>query len=95
MVEDVLRCAAFLMAGAAFARWRLCKSDFEAIRGNPVKLTAYLTPFQSVDIFARVNGYLESISVEPGSGFEKGELISSNHCPRTTGPIDGSPDFAF
>ena len=76
----LIRCAAFLMAGAAFAQVETVKVLSKPVE-NSVKLTADLTAFQSVDIFARVNGYLESISVDRGSRVRKGELIAQITAP--------------
>jgi RND family efflux transporter MFP subunit len=46
-----------------------------------IKLTGDLVPFQAVDIFARVPGYLESIPVDRGSAVKKGQVIAELSAP--------------
>ena len=46
-----------------------------------VKLTGDLAPYQSVDIYARVTGYLEKISVDRGSAVRKGQVIAELSAP--------------
>jgi membrane fusion protein (multidrug efflux system) len=46
-----------------------------------IKLTGDLAPFQSVDIFARVIGYLERIAVDRGSVVRKGQVIAELSAP--------------
>ena len=72
----LIRChAVFLAATVAFAQVETREGCGET-RRTSVKLTADLTPFQSVDLFARVNGYVDRILVDRGSKVRKGQLIA-------------------
>jgi RND family efflux transporter MFP subunit len=46
-----------------------------------VKLTGDLAPYQSVDIFARVTGYVERITVDRGSAVRRGQMIAQLSAP--------------
>src|SRR5919107_917995 len=46
-----------------------------------VKLTGELAPYQSVDIFARVTGYVERITVDRGSAVRRGQVIAELSAP--------------
>ena len=74
------RCAAFLLAVAAIAQIETVKVISKPVERS-VKLTADLAPFQSVDIFARVNGYLDRITVDRGSRVRKGQVIAEITAP--------------
>jgi membrane fusion protein (multidrug efflux system) len=72
--------AVFLAATVALAQVETVKVVAKPVETS-VKLTADLTPFQSVDIFARVNGYVERILVDSGSKVRKGQLIAELTAP--------------
>ncbi len=46
-----------------------------------VPLTGEFIPYESVDVFARVNGYVESVAVDRGSHVKKGELLAALSAP--------------
>src|SRR4051812_25087697 len=46
-----------------------------------LSLPAELTPYESVDIYAKQTGFLRSISVDRGSKVKQGELIAEIEAP--------------
>ena len=46
-----------------------------------VKLTGDLAPFQSVDVYARVQGYVENITVDRGSMVKRGQVLVELSAP--------------
>ena len=71
---------AVLAACNAFAQVETVKVTSQAVERS-VKLTGDLAPFQAVDIYARVTGYLEKISVDRGSAVQKGQVIAELSAP--------------
>ena len=59
-----------LAACSAFAQVEMVKVTSQAVERS-VKLTGDLAPYQSVDIYARVTGYLEKIMLTAGPLFGK------------------------
>jgi membrane fusion protein, multidrug efflux system len=61
------------------------QSDLVKVVSRPVersvKLPGDLAPYQSVDIYARVIGYVETISVDRGSSVRKGQIIAELSAP--------------
>jgi membrane fusion protein (multidrug efflux system) len=64
----------------AFAQVETVKVTSQAVERS-VKLTGDLAPYQAVDIYARVTGYLEKISVDRGSAVQKGQVIAELSAP--------------
>ena len=70
---------------ACAANPALAQSNLVKVASKPVdrsvKLTGDLAPYQSVDIFARVTGYLERIAVDRGSSVRRGQVIAELSAP--------------
>src|SRR4051812_36858340 len=47
----------------------------------PLSLPGELTPFQSVAIFPRVNGFVKAVNVDRGSKVRSGELLATLDAP--------------
>src|ERR1700690_1525398 len=72
----------------------------KAARGDlfrDIILTAEFKPFQSVDVMAKLAGYVKSINVDVGPGVQAGQLIATLEIPemaddmaRATAALEGS-----
>lgn len=76
------RLISFLLMGAcgAFGQVETVRVTAQAAERS-VKLTGDLAPYQSVDIYARVIGYLEKVTVDRGSAVKKGQVIAELSAP--------------
>ena len=62
---------------------KVVAKPFERVR----KLPGEFSPFQSVGLTARVNGYIESLNVDRGSAVRKGQLIATLSAPEMDAQI--------
>jgi membrane fusion protein (multidrug efflux system) len=83
----LLRILAFLgCAAAASAQVETVRVKASGVQ-RKVPLTGEFLPYQSVSIFARVNGYIERVEVDRGTSVRKGQLLAVLSAPEMTAQL--------
>lgn len=81
----LVRVLAFLVAVPSFTTQVFAQPETAKVTlkdvDRPVKLTGDLAPYQSVDIFARIVGYVERMPVDRGSVVRQGQVIAELSAP--------------
>jgi RND family efflux transporter MFP subunit len=78
--------ASLIFAGVAAAQLETALVESRAL-ARTVKLPGEFQPFESVDIYARVNGFVERVRVDRGSRVRQGEVLLELSAPEMKAQI--------
>ena len=86
-LDSAIVCAAFMCSAWAGA------ADVETVRvgsasvERKVRLPGEFVPYESVSIYARVNGYVDRVNVDRGSAVKKGQELAVLSAPEMTAQV--------